>query len=190
MRERTEEEIKKHSDGLSEINIKLSEEADERKRTVEELREAKEELEKLIGLSIDPIVVGDSTGHVVKPNRAFLKMIGFSQEEVIGEPMYRFSPIREGTYESLTGEQVTISEDFFKENSEMIAQLFEEGRTNKWMTYLINKENKLIPVTENILFLQNDKGERIGTFGIIRDITEQKKAELKLVKARETAMAQ
>jgi hypothetical protein len=50
----------------------------------------------------------------------------------------------------------------------------EKGIVSGWQTYLIRKDNILTPVEENIIFLFNDKGERIGAVGTIRDITERK----------------
>ena len=86
-----------------------------RKADREKLKEAKEQLEKFMENSIDPIIVADGTGHVVKPNKAFLDMIGYAEEEVVGKPTYSLSVTETGVYESTAGEQVTISDDFFKE---------------------------------------------------------------------------
>ena len=149
----------------------------ERKRTIEELRETKEQLENFIDNSIDPIAICDNTGILIKVNRAFLKMIGYTEEEVIGKPIYDFSITEEGTYESTTGELVTIGQDFFKESLEKSIQLYEEGEVSDWFSYYMNKDNKIIPCNHNTVFLSNDKGEKTISFGIIRDMTEQRKAE-------------
>ena len=95
----------------------------DRKRSETALREAKEQLEKFIEHSLDPIIMADSKGYVVKPNKAFLDMIGYAEEEIIGKKVHSLSITETGTYESTTGELVTITEDFFKEASACIEQL-------------------------------------------------------------------
>ena len=155
----------------------------ERKRAVEELKEMKEQLESFIESSLDPIVICSSKGLINKANKAFLKMIGRSEDEIVNKMVHEFSITKEGTYESTTGELVAISENFSKESAEKIAQLREEGTLSNWITYYMNKENKIIPVNQNALFLCNDKGERTVIFTIIRNITEQRKAERDLQEA-------
>jgi PAS domain S-box-containing protein len=152
----------------------------ERRVSDAKLREAKEQLEKFLENSIDPIMVGDSTGHVVKPNKAFLDMIGYTADEIIGNPVHGLSVTEPGVYESRTGESVVISEDIFTENYHWIEQLFENGKISNWETYYIHKSGKIIPVTQNIILTYNDQGAVTGSFSIIRDLTSAKKAEAEL----------
>ena len=114
-----------------------------RKADREKLKEAKEQLEKFIEHSIDPIIMADGTGHVVKPNRAFLDMIGYAEEEVIGKRTYSLSVTETGVYKSTTGEQVTISDDFFKENITWIEQLIKKGKVSGWQSYYMHKSQRL-----------------------------------------------
>ncbi|MEI6128194.1 MAG: response regulator, partial [Pseudomonadota bacterium] len=102
--------------------------------------------------------------------------------------MYQFGP-QEGTYESTTGEQIVIGEEFFSHSTECIEKLFEEDKILNWLTFAVNKEDKLIPLNENIILLRNNAGEVTASLAIIRDITEQRKAELALITAKDAAEA-
>jgi len=172
---------------LLETNSTLEKESSERKCTLEEVRKSKEQLENFIGFSLDPIAIGDSSGNIIKPNRAFLTMVGYSEQEIIGTPIYSFSVQDQGTYLSTTGEQVSLGPDFFDDAADKIGRLFTEEKISNWETYYINKAGKVIPVTQNISFLHNDRGERIGSFGIIRDITEQHRSKLALIASKDAA---
>jgi signal transduction histidine kinase/DNA-binding NarL/FixJ family response regulator len=144
--------------------------------TNESLRELKDYLENIIRSSLDCIVVSDSRGCIMRVNKSFVDLVGVAEEEVIGSHIYTFSPTERGTYESLAGEEVAIDETFLHDAQEHIAQLTSTGRISNWETYLIRSDKKIVPVEENIDFLYNSRGEHIGAVGIIREITERKKA--------------
>lgn len=174
---------------MRDLSRRLSAELNERMRTERELRASKDQLEKLIETSLDPIVITDAAYAVIKPNRAFLDMIGYTEQEIAGKPLYQFSVTTEGTYESKTGESVSIGPDFFTYDIPLkITQLSENGKISNWETYYLNKDKKLIPVTQNIVWSYDGNGKHVSAFAIIRDITEQKKAELALVSSREAAI--
>ncbi len=159
----------------------------ERKEMEADLSEAKDRLEQLIAFSLNPIVVGDKAGIITKPNRAFCEMLGYTEDEVIGQPVFMFSITETGVYKSSSGEVVTIKEDFFEESKTRIEQLFDEGKISNWVSFYLHKNGMVIPVTQNTVFLYDKDGEINGSFGIIRDITEQRKAELALLQAKEVA---
>ena len=144
--------------------------------TSESLREVKDYLENIIRSSLDCIVVSDSKGYITRVNKSFLELLGVSEPEVLGRHIYTFSPLEKGSYESITGGQVEIDEEFLNEAQERTSQLLSEGRITTWDTYLMRSDRKLVPVEENIDYLYNTRGERIGAVGIIREITERKKS--------------
>ncbi len=174
---------------IRDLSRRLSVELSERERTEKELRESKEQLENLIATSLDPIVITDASAAVLKPNRAFLDMIGYQESEIVGKALYSFSVTREGTYESTTGEQVYIGPDFFtKEIPEKMRLLKQSGEISDWETYFLHKNGKAIPVTQNIVWPYDFRGDHVSAFAIIRNITEQRKAEMELVASREAAI--
>ncbi len=179
-RKQAENMIRKHRDDLDATNKKLAEEIDERIQTVEQLRATKDQIENLVETSIDPIIIADSKGSILNPNPAFIKMLEYSKDEVVGKKVYDFFATKEGTYESTVEKSVNIGEDFLKNQSEMISKLMEDGKISNWKTYYVHKNNKIIPIIQNIVILKNDAGERIGSYCIIRDITRQKRSEKQL----------
>ncbi len=197
-RERAERELRQHRDKLDEVvelktrelesaNKALQEEINDRKQAVEQQRETKEHLENLIETSLDPIVVSDNIGCIIKPNKAFVKMVGYAEEEILGQGVHMFSVTEEGIYESTAGELVTIDEKFFTDNKALIERFFEESKISNWLSYYLRKDRKIIPVSQNLVMLYNDRNEVTGSFGIVRDITEQRRAELELIRAKEKA---
>jgi PAS domain S-box-containing protein len=97
----------------------------------------------------------------------------------------KFSPSKEGIYESTTGEFVEIDEEFLNETSTAVSRFLRDGKMSNWETFLICKNKKVIPVGINIALLYNKEGNRIGAVGILRDITERKKAGKKIIEARD-----
>jgi len=154
----------------------------------QDLQKTKDQLEQLIDTSLDPIVVGDSVGRVLKANRAFLDLLGSPEHEVLGRTVHDFGP-REGTYRSTTGEEVVIGEDYRQQVSRAMAALVKDGKLFNWHTYVVNHKSMAIPVTENIVLLRSAAGAVTASIGIIHDITEQRMAERALIAAKETAEA-
>jgi len=157
--------------------ISVARDITERKRAMEELKQTKAYLDNVIESSLDSIVVSDSIGHITRANKFFLELLGYQGEEVIGKHIAEFSPTEEGTYESTTGKLVEIDKEFFNDAKTKISRLIEEGKITNWESYLIRSDKRVIPVEENIDYLYNEKGAITGAVGIIRDITERKRAE-------------
>jgi len=159
----------------------------EQRRHELELIASRRFLENLIDACLDPIVIGDGKGTMVKPNRAFLTMIGYSEEEMVGKTAYDFAVLEQGTYACSTGDMVTIDDAFLNEQKAKIEELFRTGSISNWMTYYRGKGNILIPVMRSIVFQRNEKNEPVAAFSVIRDITQQLKTEKELTQAKEAA---
>jgi len=157
----------------------------ERKQDENKLRETNEYLDNLIESSLDGIIVSDSGGNVRRVNKSFLELIGFEEEALIGKHIMELSVIKEGTYESTTGDLVELGEKFFNDSMEMSVKLFEEGKVSHWESYYHRKDGKIVPVEMEISHICNEKEDDIGSVGICRDITERRKAEKELIKAKE-----
>ena len=153
----------------------------DRKQAETKLIEMKDYLDNIIENSLDPIVVTDSMGYVTLVNKSFPQLLGYTKEEVIGKHVAEFSPIKEGSYQSTTGELIQINEEFFNLVKTSMSRLVEKGAIHHAMGYHIRKDNKLVPVEDSIVSLYNKEGERIGAVAIIRDITERRSAEKKLI---------
>jgi PAS domain S-box-containing protein len=155
----------------------------ERKKVMDELENTKDYLNNVIESSADSIIIADPAGTIVKTNKAFLELLGCEEEEVVGKHIVEFSATEEGTYESTTGEMIEINEEHFKNGKGMVAILYEDGKISNWESHYIRKDKKLVPVEMSIVFLYDRQGERIGSVGINRDITNRKKMEKQLKEA-------
>jgi PAS domain S-box-containing protein len=67
----------------------------------------------------------------------------------------------------------------------MLSRFIEEGKITNWHSYVFRKDGKVIPVEVNIVNLYDEKGKRNGSVGIVRDITERRKAESEITEARD-----
>ena len=151
-----------------------------------ELQQAKDYLDNIIDNSLDAIVISDPMGHITRANESFLKLRGYKEEEIIGKHITDFSVTKEGTYESTSGELIEIDKTYFDTARDTIYKnLFEKGKVFAWETYILHKNGKVIPVEENIVLTYNKKGEVIGAFGVIRDITDRVKAERETKEAKQ-----
>ena len=150
-----------------------------------ELQATKDQFEKYIETSLDPIAISDNEGHIIRTNEAFRKMLGYSVEDLAGKKFLDLSINDMGTYESTAGEMVTIEEAFHAETANALNRLFTDGKVSSWITYYVNKQHKIVPVNQNIVFLYNEKAEQMNSFAIIRDITKQRKADIELITAKE-----
>ena len=140
----------------------------ERKITENDSRKTRESLDNLLESSLDGIIVSDNVGNVTRVNKAFLQLIQFDEEDVIGKHVMELSVMTEGTYDSTTGELVDISEDFFNTSMEMTAKLYEEGKVSNWESYYLRKDKKIVPVEMQIAHLFNEKNDTIGSVGITK----------------------
>ena len=185
--DKTKEQLISELAELRQQTSKLEQSETEHKRVEEELRKTKEYLDNVIESSLDCILVTDSEGHITIANKAFLNLLGgYTSEEIIGKHTVEFSPTEEGTYESTTGESVEIGKEFFDSTKAIIqGKFFKEDKISNWETYLIRKDRIVVPVEENLVYLYDDKGNRIGAVGIIRDITERKQIEKTLQESEE-----
>ncbi len=152
----------------------------------EEFKQTKDHLDNIIESSLDGIVVGDSTGNIVRVNKSFLKMIGYRHEEVQGKHVMELSITEEGVYKSTTGETVTVDDKFFNDARKATHEkLLKEGEVINWETYYLRKDGKIVPVEMNLNFIYDQEGAITGSVGIVRDITERKKGTVSLKKSEE-----
>ncbi|MGB0595971.1 MAG: response regulator [Rubripirellula sp.] len=121
-------------------------------------------LELLVDGIPDPVFCKDQEGRFIRVNAAFAEMVGFSQRDCIGK-----------TDADLWGDEVS---------GQLIENDQEVLRTG---VPILNKEEKLLNRNGGPMWLlisnmpmRDSQGELIGTYGIAREITEKKLAELEL----------
>jgi len=185
-RDRLDELVKLKTEELRKSNQKLEEEINDRKQAEKNIKETKDNLDNIIESSLDGIVVGDSTGNIIRVNEAFLKLIGYGNEELKGMHIMELSITEKGTYESTTGETVEIDEEFFNNAKIMTYEkLFKEGKITDWETYYLRKDKKIVSVEISVAYLYDEEGTITGSVGINRDISERRTAEKEIKEARD-----
>jgi PAS domain S-box-containing protein len=154
----------------------------ERKNAEEQLKEATAFLDNIIESSQDFIIVTTPEGYLTRVNRAILEALDYTEDEMLGKHPAEFAPKKGKNYKTTMGEYLTIEEEFYNNAMNEMVEMVEEGLLQNWEFYLVKKDKTIIPVEENIAYLHNEQGERIGAVGILRDITERKKAEEQIKK--------
>jgi PAS domain S-box-containing protein len=130
-----------------------------RKMEEEELQESKDYLNKIINSIGDPIFVKDSNHRLVLVNNAESALAGRPPEELLGKTDYDFFP----------KEQVDV---FWKQDS-LVLETGEENLNEEMITDA--QGNIRTVVTKKTLY--TDKSGKKFIVGVVRDITERKRAE-------------
>lgn len=117
-------------------------------------------LGRAVEQSIDGIAVADLAGYIIFANRAWAAMHGYAREEVLNQHLAMFH----------TPEQ--IEREVAPFNNEVLAQGAEFGEVGHK-----RKDGTVFPTLMAATLLKDEKGDPVGWVGIVRDITEQKRAE-------------
>ena len=134
----------------------------ERKKAEEQVLKSEKYLENIINNIADPVFVKDEHSHILLANDAFCKLVDLPKEDVIGKTL---------------AENVSPSErdEAFKIDKQVIDSGIDN--INEETMTLSNKETRIIS-TKKTRFV--DSSNTIFLIGVIRDITERKKAEIEL----------
>jgi len=136
-----------------------------RKQTEEELKSAREYAQNIIDSSLDMIISVDNDREIIEFNQAAEKAFGYRKEEVVGKNVaILYADIKKGRE---IREKALDNEDYIGEV------------TN------ISKDGKTFPTLLSVAFMRDKEGEVIGSVGVSRDITMQKKTLKELEKHRE-----
>ena len=133
------------------------------RRTLErELRETKEFLENIMESSVDGIATTDLKGKVTYLNRAMEELVGFRREEVLGTHISRFY------VKGIQGAR------------DIMAFLQEEERAENYEMGVKAKDGKVLAILSSLFLLRDQDDEVIGTAGIFKNVTEEKRLEAQL----------
>jgi len=139
------------------------------RKRIEEALERSEELYKALaeGTS-DAIFMVDRNRDIVSVNHAFLNLFGFSSQEIIGQSIRLLHP----------------SDESFIEFAKLAYSAFEHGPIRMELE-LKKKDGTVFPVEGTFSAIEGPESAVGGHVGIIRDITERKKADKELGEYRE-----
>ena len=138
----------------------------ERKQADEALRESEDRYRTLVGTIPDPVVVYDSEGRVTYVNNAFVRVYGWSREELMG-----------GRIDFVPPEETEATQEAWRRTLEDGTVFFE---TKRW-----NKNGDLLDIQLRTAILRDQEGKHVLSIVIHRDVTALKQAETALRKAHD-----
>jgi PAS domain S-box-containing protein len=152
----------------------------ERKQTEQRLIETNAFLDNIIESSLDGIVVTDREGCITRVNSCFSAMLGYPKDDCIGKQIAGFFAREPASYQSTTGDTVKITEQSILNDKMVMERLFSEGKVCNFETYMICRDRRVFPVSQNVVLLYDSTREIIGAVGILRDISTRKQFEKEL----------
>jgi PAS domain S-box-containing protein len=141
----------------------------ERKRAEEALRESEERYRSLVETSPDAIIFASLEGTILMVNPRAAGLWGATDAgELIGKPAFDF----------------IVSED--RPGAEVnLHSLVESGRISAIEFKLVRKDGTALLVDLSASVVKNEAGRPLGLIGVVRDITERKRAEEALRESEE-----
>jgi diguanylate cyclase (GGDEF)-like protein/PAS domain S-box-containing protein len=142
----------------------IIEDITDQKEADEALLESEQKFRGLYESVRDGIIMVDMKGHILECNQSFLDMLGYKQDEIMKLTYQEVTPIRYHKYE----ESIV--------NKQVLAQGFSEEYEKEF----IKKDGKQRSVTVTRWVVRSERGDPIGMWSIVRDITERRRHEAEL----------
>ncbi len=134
----------------------------QREALEKQLRETKDFLENIMESSVDGIVTTDLKGKITYLNRAIAWMLEYPKEELLGAHIS------------------SVYTRGIDEARQIMTALRAHCRVENYNMQITSKSGLHLHILTSAYLLQNEEGELIGTAGIFKNVTEQKRLELKL----------
>ena len=123
---------------------------------------SEEQLRNLEEATRDGIVTVDMSGRIRHANKGFLAMVGYSLEELRSMTYQELTPARWHDYERTIVEQ----------------RIVPFGDSGEYEKEYRRKDGTVFPVSLRVWTSRDARGRTTAMFGIVRDITERKHAEV------------
>ena len=128
-----------------------------------EAEEAAQRLAAIVESSEDAIIAVDLTGIVTDWNEGAVKLFGYPEEEVLGNPI-----------------QMLLPDDRKEEEIELLGRVAKGERVEHFETKRQRKDGSLVDVALSLSAIRDEQGVIIGAAKIARDITIAARAEEEL----------
>jgi PAS domain S-box-containing protein len=141
--------------------IGIARDITECKKAEGELRESEERYRTLYETTRDGMAGGPMDGRILECNQAFADMLGYSKAELCNL-----------TYQEITPERWHQMEAKIVEE-----QILKRGYSDEYEKEYIRKDGTVFPISARVWLRKDKDGKSVGMWGIVRDITEHKRAE-------------
>ncbi|MCW4003938.1 MAG: PAS domain S-box protein [Candidatus Bathyarchaeota archaeon] len=136
-----------------------------RKKTEEELLSAEKKYRRLYETTQDGIMARDVEGKMIDCNKAYARMLGYSKKELKNLSV-----------------QGLLPEKWHEQREKIVNKILQTGRSIVFEREYRRKDGSIFPASVRSWRLTDGKGKVIGTWSIVRDITEQKERQKNLEK--------
>jgi PAS domain S-box-containing protein len=189
-RKQAEEALLKKAEELYAVNEELTASEEELRQNMVELagheqalRESRQEMADIIEFLPDATFVIDLRGIVTAWNRAMEEMTGISKDDMIGKGDHEYTIPFYGERRQQLLDLIDIDDEELQTKYKNIIRKGKTLYAEVFTPALYGGKGAYVWATGSPLF--DIQGNRIGAVESIRDITERKRAEMKLVSAQE-----
>jgi PAS domain S-box-containing protein len=127
-------------------------------------------LAAIVDSSDDAIIVKTMDGRIASWNEGAARIFGYTSSEVVGKPM-----------------AILLPPDLLEEEGQILERLKRGERIEHFDTVRRRKDGTDIDVSVTISPVRDSFGQVIGASKVARDITDRKRAELAVTRAKESA---
>ncbi len=125
----------------------------------QELRKVKSQMESIVQSSVDAIIATDLDGTVTFVNRGVEAMLGFSESDILGQPITNY--YKGGV----------------KEAKKMRGIILKQGRMENVELNFLTEDGRAIITLGSLSLLKDEKGTVTGILAVLKDITEEKRLQ-------------
>jgi PAS domain S-box-containing protein len=155
-------------DGLSEVVGVFNSMTTELSEALDELKSTKEYLQAIIENSADMIITVDPEGFIRTFNPGAEKILGYTREEIVGQRI-----------ETLFAQP--------EDRDAAIEQLENGDHVVNYMSNFVTKEGEVRNVMITLSKLIGPDGTSMGTMGISKDLTEEVRLQIQLMRSKRMA---
>lgn len=117
----------------------------------------------------DGILMTDIPGRILDCNQKFADMLGYTKQELL----------------QLTNQQVTPEKWRRRDGGMLRHQVFVRGYSEEYEKEHTAKDGTIIPIAAKVWLIKDQQGNPSALWGIMRDITERKRAEAEMKRLNE-----
>jgi PAS domain S-box-containing protein len=147
----------------------LIEDITERKKAETALKISENKYRKLHETMMDGFIYLNMEGKIIESNESFRNMLGYEQAELAKLTNINITPAKWHDYESkILSEQILI-----------------KGYSDVYEKEYIKKDRTIFPVELHTFLIKDENGNNEGMWAIVRDITERKRTQTKIINNEE-----